>query len=601
MHGFLRGYRRIGRRLAARVAGWSAARKSALAIAALFLTASGLAVAYVVNSLRVQTLHDAVTSADRALARNLAIHAYFNQELRPAVERVAGVASDRAFDPAWQSSTYAVRRINAHYRHLADSVDVAGLEYKEAAINARSPENEADADERAFLARAAVDPALRSWSGVRTIDGKDYLVVMRRGETIERSCLVCHGDPAAAPAEVLETFGAMRSFGRADGELSSAITIRVPLSSAYGSATRLALRLSTFVLVVLAATLGLLYLLQRRFYTVPLHTLAAQARALAQGPRVVLAARLPRARELRAVTRLFNTAARTVARRDELLERAVQDGTRALDETQQRLAMADRLATVGTMASGVAHEINNPLAYVLANVAYLAEELRLPEAAAAPRHELLHAALDAVGGAERVRAVVQGLQSFARARPAALAPLDVAPELRAALEMCRRELEPRAVLDVQIAGGLPPIRARAHELRQVFLHLLGNAAHALPPRTREENTIAVEARRSGPHVVVEVRDNGVGIQPDVLPRVFDPFFTTKPVGQGTGLGLSISYGIVRRSGGVIEADSEVGRGSTFRVLLPVAQPTSGGEQERSLSEEPGEGRAASRILAEAGG
>ncbi len=580
MRGVLRRHRRFGRRWAVRVAGWSAARKSALAIGAVYLVASAVAVAFVVHSLRAQTLHDAITSADRALARNLAIHAYINQELKPAVERIGGGADDPTrFDPAWQSSTYAVRRINAHYRHLAGTVEVAGLEYKESAIDARSPENEADADERAFLARAAADPALQTWSGVRTLRGRDYLVVMRRGETIERSCLRCHGDPASAPPGLLDTFGALRSFGRRQGELASVISIRVPLASAHGSAD-LALRLSSFLLVVLAATVGVLYLLQRRLLTAPLHALAAQARALAQDREVALPARLPPARELRAVTRLFHAAARTVARRDELLARAVQERTRALDEAQQRLATAERLATVGTMASGVAHEINNPLSYVLANLAYLAEELRLPEAEAAPRHELLHAALDAVGGAERVRAVVQGIQSFARARTAAPEGVDVGQELRSALELCRHELEPRALLDVELGGDLAPVRARPHELRQVFLNLLVNAAHALHPRPREANTIAVVARRDGEHVAVEVRDDGVGIAPEVLPRVFDPFFTTRPVGQGMGLGLSICHGIVRRAGGVIEVESRVGRGSTFRVLLPIAGAGSGWLRER---------------------
>ncbi len=264
-------------------------------------------------------------------------------------------------------------------------------------------------------------------------------------------------------------------------------------------------------------------------------------------------------------------------------------------EIQARLAQTDRLTSLGTLAVGVAHEINNPLAYVLLNLGYVSEELPkllvpppIPPGGAAPdpaffrdpaaatrAKEVLVALDHAREGAERIRNTVRSLQTFSRPENETRAPLQLAPLLDATLPMIANEIRHRARL-VKDYAQVPEVVANEARLGQVFLNLLLNAVQALPEDRPESNEIHLSLRApSADRVVVEVRDNGVGIPPQVRGRIFEPFFTTKPVGIGTGLGLTICHGIVTSLGGTLSFDSEVGVGTTFRVELPAAVRTMG--------------------------
>jgi signal transduction histidine kinase len=245
-------------------------------------------------------------------------------------------------------------------------------------------------------------------------------------------------------------------------------------------------------------------------------------------------------------------------------------------ELQARLAQTDRLTSLGTLAAGVAHEINNPLAYVLLNLGYVVDELpklleRVPDERTKEVQQALTHARD---GAERIRDIVRGLKTFSRPENETVGPLDVTPVLEAALAMVANEIRHRGRL-VKDYTLVPQVIANEARLGQVFLNLLVNAAQALPEERPERNEIHVVVRSASDRVVVEVHDNGVGISPQVRGRIFEPFFTTKPVGIGTGLGLAICHGIVTSLGGTLSVDSEVGRGSVFRVDLPAAARTIG--------------------------
>jgi signal transduction histidine kinase len=239
---------------------------------------------------------------------------------------------------------------------------------------------------------------------------------------------------------------------------------------------------------------------------------------------------------------------------------------RTVTRLRAKLERSERMASLGTLAAGVAHEINNPLAYVLANLDELAREL---PAAAPGRADLAESALEARDGARRVRDVVRGLKAFSRAG-SDRAPVDVGEELETAIRIARNEIRHRARLEVDL-GPMPTVAAGDRELGQVFLNLLVNAAQSIPDGAPAEHAVSVVGSTDGSGWArVEVRDTGVGIPARVLPRIFEPFFTTKPVGVGTGLGLAVAHGIVSAAGGRIEAESVEGRGSTFRVLLPPA-------------------------------
>ncbi len=237
---------------------------------------------------------------------------------------------------------------------------------------------------------------------------------------------------------------------------------------------------------------------------------------------------------------------------------------------QERLAQHERLATTGILAAGVGHEINNPLAFMLANVGLAIEELQSigggsPSGRLLEVIELLE---QTQKGGERVKRIVRGLKSLA-SNERELLRLDPHGPIRNALELARHELRACATVALSL-DPVPPILADEGRLTQVIVNLVVNAAQAFASADPATNRVTLAARRQHDRVLIEVIDNGSGISPEVLPHIFDPFFTTKPPGVGTGLGLSISHGIVAAMGGRLDCETVVGRGSTFRVSFPIA-------------------------------
>jgi two-component system, NtrC family, sensor kinase len=249
----------------------------------------------------------------------------------------------------------------------------------------------------------------------------------------------------------------------------------------------------------------------------------------------------------------------------------LEESLRQLQAAQEQLLFADRLATVGRLAAGVGHEINNPLSYILSNLRFIRKELEQDEEATTPeRQEVLEAAAAAHEGAERVRLIVQELRMMSRPDDVALGRVELGSVVRGAVKLASRELRDRAQL-VEDCEGIPAIWANGPRLSQVVLNLLINAAHAIPPGKPMENEVRVVARANGAgSVVLEVRDTGCGIPPENLERIFEPFFTTKPIGEGTGLGLSVCHNIITAMGGSIHVESKPGRGTTFLITLPEA-------------------------------
>jgi len=236
-----------------------------------------------------------------------------------------------------------------------------------------------------------------------------------------------------------------------------------------------------------------------------------------------------------------------------------------------RLAASDRLASVGMLAAGVAHEINNPLAYLQTTLAVLGREL--PDwtpgsGARLSSSELTRLLGDAQDGTARIRALVRDLRLLSHPDQESVTSIDVRDVMTTCLHMAENEMRHRARAIVQLAE-VPRVQGNPARLSQVFLNLIVNALQAIPDGGLERNQIRVATYRAASGaVIVEVSDTGVGIPPSVLGHIFDPFFTTKPIGVGTGLGLAISRGIVKSMGGDITVDTEVGRGTTFRVILP---------------------------------
>ena len=266
-----------------------------------------------------------------------------------------------------------------------------------------------------------------------------------------------------------------------------------------------------------------------------------------------------------------------------------------LEEAHNQLLQSEKMASIGQLAAGVAHEINNPVGYINSNLSalqqYVATLMRLIKAyekhegeLSPPTREALKALKEesdlsylrqdigdllseSVDGLQRVKRIVQDLKDFSHVSETEMQWANIEAGLESTLNVVWNELKYKAEV-IKDYGEIPEIECIPSQLNQVFMNLLVNAAQAIP----ERGVITLRTRQSGDKISVEIADTGAGIPPKILNRIFDPFFTTKPVGTGTGLGLSITHGIIRKHNGRIDVDSAPGRGTTFRITLPIRQP-----------------------------
>lgn len=327
---------------------------------------------------------------------------------------------------------------------------------------------------------------------------------------------------------------------------------------------------------VLLAAVGVSVLVHRLVYR-PLHDLEEGARRISAGD---LQQAIPvrgddefgrLATSFNAMTAALRSSQQELQRWNETLERRVDDRTRSLRQAQAEAIRGEKLASVGLLAAGIAHELNNPLTGVLTFTSLLRE--KLPKGSADAED------LDLViRETKRCAAIIRRLLDFAREKSPEKKFADLNRLIQNTTHIVRQPAQLQDIeLQLELDPTLPPVWVDANMIEQVVMNMLVNAQHAIAqkgritirtqpapePRSPETGAPAV------PMVEISIADTGCGIAAKDLPRIFDPFFTSKPVGAGTGLGLSVSHGIVRSHGGLIEVESRVGEGTTFRVYLPL--------------------------------
>ena len=284
-----------------------------------------------------------------------------------------------------------------------------------------------------------------------------------------------------------------------------------------------------------------------------------------------------------------------------VVERALREWERKKESERLReqLIQSEKMSAVGLLAAGVAHEINNPVGFVMSNLTTLTDYVStfkkvfalhdefvaaVAESDVSKQHSITnrleelveredlpyimedidHLLAESTEGADRVKDIVQSLKSFARVDETQIREADINEGIEATLKVVWNELKYKCQVHKEL-GSIPHIRCNPGQLNQVFMNLLINAAHAIP----ERGEIAIETGTHEDCIEIRISDTGVGIPPQDVSRIFDPFFTTKEVGCGTGLGLSISHGIIQEHNGTIEVKSEIGKGTTFVVRLPI--------------------------------
>jgi two-component system NtrC family sensor kinase len=308
---------------------------------------------------------------------------------------------------------------------------------------------------------------------------------------------------------------------------------------------------AVFLAIVIGATLASFVMLfvATELVLRPIRSVVAMAQKVIGGD---LSARvnLRPPGEMGVLCRAIDSMAQAIAEREELIEQA----------TRQQIGRTEKLASVGRLAAGVAHEINNPLTGVLAFADMLRDKENMDDQ---DRQDLELI----VRETKRAREIVRGLLDFARETPSVKTCLNLNEVLAETIRLLgKREAFQNIYIVQNYADTLPPVNGDKNQLQQVFLNLCLNACEAMP----RGGTLLVGTSSAANRVVVEVTDTGCGIKKEHLDQIFEPFFTTKPVGKGTGLGLSVSYGIVRQHGGTLEVASDEGKGTTFTVTLPEA-------------------------------
>jgi PAS domain S-box-containing protein len=302
---------------------------------AIYIMASIIIVVLVNYNMRKQALIEAESKALMLINHNLAIHNYFQQELKPKLFSWSELfRPPDYFEPTWMSSTYAIRQVNHHFKLLEKSK----YYYKECAINARTPENEADPHEKIFLEQLSIDPKLVERSEVQTLNGRPIFVIMRRGLEMEKSCLRCHSTPDRVPGDLVKIYGPTRSFGRLEGEVVHAISIRIPLAEAYGQANRLSWHLSGILLALLGCLFASQTWISKRWLFDPMAALRQKALEIAESEaRLGETIPVPPGPELRDLTTAFNAMSRNLRQSHDSLEERVRQRTVDLNRLNERL------------------------------------------------------------------------------------------------------------------------------------------------------------------------------------------------------------------------------------------------------------------------
>lgn len=294
--------------------------------------------------------------------------------------------------------------------------------------------------------------------------------------------------------------------------------------------------------------------------------------------------------EIGELTKSFNDMSKKVSRAQSDLKAKVKElekTNKELQEAQAQLVHSAKMGSLGQVVAGVAHELNNPIGFIYSNMSVLKDYIdrfeklvevaeKSPKKLAAAKEEvdyefmmkdlpkLIRSCQD---GAKRVRDIVLNLKNFSRSDELERKEYDLEEGLDSTIQILKSELKGRIEVHKKFSG-IPEVYCYAGQINQVFMNIISNAVQSIEGK----GDIWIETKKKGLEIVITIKDNGKGIPEKVLNKIFDPFFTTKPVGQGTGLGLSISYGIIEKHKGQILVDSQVGKGTEFKIILPLITP-----------------------------
>ncbi len=503
----------------------------------IFIILFGITIVYLVNSyMKEQALIEAESKARIITDLSLSIHTYFSHNLKPAVFKISDkTSSNQYFDPVWMSSTYAVREIKKYFSGINEN----GYYYKECAINARSPENEADEYEKEFIAELN-SSGIESRTAVRVINDSTYLDILRRGEVMEKSCLRCHSTPENAPQEMVNHYGSEKSFNRTDGEVISAISIRIPLEEAYGDANRLSMMLSgIIVFIVLIYAAGTVEINRRLIFS-PLKKLQRRATNILNNREKLSEIVEPEGSlEIRNLTGAFNAMSIELSSFMSDLEKKLEERTSEIVSANRELEKS--IQEKDLLLKEVHHRIKNNMSMIGGLLMLQAETVDNESAAAS--------LIDAQGRIANMMLLYDKLYKNAAYGDIMTADYipDLIDDIRSTFSGTNSITLHKKIENFEIhARTLFPISLIINEL------ITNSFKYAFPDK--RDGIITVQINREEENSIeIRVEDNGIGLPPD--------FSITDP----KTFGLYLVTALAEQSGGY--AELRIGDGACFLIRL----------------------------------
>ncbi len=573
--------------------------KLAAKLLGLIVIASVLAFLFLFYSVRSATerhVNEIVENqVSMALSFDLAIRQYIAEHVRPAMQAVLG--SDE-FHLETMSTSFVARSIFEEVRK-----DFPDYIIKFSSDNPRNPANQAGAEELEIIRKFNADPSLERWQGIVAIDGKRYLAKFS-ARRMERSCLLCHGEPDDAPVSMLDRYGGVAGFHRPLGEVIGLDMVAIPvgrISEIVKSSSVATLFSGMLGLLCFFLALGLIvkFLVVNRLTTISTHFKKA---ALQDGDALRDPIEVKGNDEISDLARSFNLLSEKLRRyyaeldgtvkertqelydQNRKLEQEITDRRRAESEKlqlEERLAQSRKMEAIGLLAGGVAHDLNNVLSGIVSYPDLILMDL-------APDSPLVRPVRTMKDSGLKAAAIVQDMLTLARRGVTDTRVLNlntVVKDYFASPEFEKlKTYHPKVDFQCRYQPDLLNVKGSAVQLKKMVMNLISNASEAMP----EGGTVAVsvtsehlelpiegyERIAPGDYCVLRVQDDGVGIDAGDLQRIFEPFYTKKVMGRsGTGLGMSVVWGIVQDHGGRIHVASTPGKGTLFEVFLPVTRET----------------------------
>jgi signal transduction histidine kinase len=495
--------------------------------------------------LRNQVIKEAEDKTRIIITQVKAVGGYVRETLRPKMSEI--LAATGTTDPfvieAMSTTHVNLQVMKIFSRALPD------YRYQRVSDRPLNSENLADEFHARLLRYFAKNPEKISWNGIVSISGRQHLVTASPVLS-DSSCLACHQSRERAPRSLVLKYGLKARFGWRKDTLVGVESVSIPLDIALARVKKVALDTFTFGSVTLGVLFIALYAIFRSLVTRPLNRLSLAFRGIADGTQA-LGKDIPgnRRDEIGDVTASFNVLSRHLLDAEEKLKKAA--------ELEKQMMETEKLASLGQLSAGVAHEINNPLGGMQLCFNNLMT-IQMDEGRRKEHVDVINSGFD------RIQNIMRHLLDFSKNTSLTLAPASLNRIAADVLHLVEYTLSRKKIKTARhLAENMPAVSVDANKLEQVFLNLIMNAVHAM----EDGGTLTVSSWWDAETCGFSVSDTGRGIPADALPKIYDPFFSTKGVGEGTGLGLTVSKSIVEQHGGDMSVETS-DRGATFKVSLP---------------------------------